>query len=72
MCVTERDRSLAELERIAAEWRGRPGVLGAYAGVLTDTVAVTAYVVPAEWQREADRRYGPEVIIFDGRLKPAN
>ncbi|SDZ55093.1 hypothetical protein SAMN05421684_6580 [Asanoa ishikariensis] len=71
LCVSRAARSTAELNRVAAELSGEPGVLSAGADIRTNQVVAEVYVADDARQRDLDARYGVGVVRLTGYLEPA-
>jgi len=70
LCVSRAQRSTAELNRLAADLSGEPGVLSAGADLLTNQVVAEVYVATDARQRELDSRYGVGVVRQRSLLEP--
>ncbi len=70
LCVSQANRSLADLRRIAGELSSLPGFVGQSEDVKTGTLTVNVWRVEAQLQGELDRKYGPGAVTAVGVLKP--
>lgn len=72
LCITEAERSQAELMQIQNELTGREGMLSTSTDVVRNLVRVTVILDrEGSLQQEMDDRYGTGVVEVDSALKPA-